>query len=131
MKKFDSFLRRRTPKTDIYTNVPPPPGACLPTYPHQCSRHLESWFHSKHKNEDPFIGQLITLSTTCELVTGRTPFEADFDDRALIPQFQKVIGGLPELWIRDALSSGVLKEPPDSLSSPIPPWLYHHVSGHS
>jgi hypothetical protein len=49
----------------------------------------------------------------------------------LIPQFQKVIGGLPELWIRDALSSGVLKEPPDSSSSPTPPWPYHHVSGHS
>ncbi|PQE30497.1 CMGC SRPK kinase protein [Rutstroemia sp. NJR-2017a WRK4] len=55
-------------------------------------------------------------STTFELVTGRSPFEADFDDRALIPQFQKVLGGVPENWVHDALSSGVLKEKPDGLS---------------
>ncbi len=60
---------------------------------------------------------MITLQKTYELVTGRTPFEAGFDDRALIPQFQKVIGSLPERWIHEALSSGVLKEPPDSPSS--------------
>ncbi|KAK4672134.1 hypothetical protein QC763_100420 [Podospora pseudopauciseta] len=52
-------------------------------------------------------------STTYELITGRTPFEADFDDKDLIPQFQKVIGDLPEQWIQDALASGVLKEPPN------------------
>jgi serine/threonine-protein kinase SRPK3 len=44
------------------------------------------------------------------------PFEAGFDDHALIPQFQKVIGGVPENWVSDALSSGVLKEKPDGLS---------------
>ncbi|KAK0739484.1 kinase-like domain-containing protein [Apiosordaria backusii] len=56
-------------------------------------------------------------STTYELVTGRTPFEADFDDKDLIPQFQKVIGGIPEQWIHDALASGVLKNPPSNSSA--------------
>ncbi|KAK3942337.1 kinase-like domain-containing protein [Diplogelasinospora grovesii] len=56
-------------------------------------------------------------STTYELVTGRTPFEADFDDRELIPQFQKVLGGVPEQWIRDALGNGVLAEKPDESSA--------------
>lgn len=47
---------------------------------------------------------------TYELVTGRTPFEAFFDDKELVPQFQKVIGGVPEEWVQDAISNGVLKE---------------------
>ncbi|KAL6827999.1 kinase-like domain-containing protein [Trichoderma camerunense] len=52
--------------------------------------------------------------TTYELVTGRTPFEAGMDDHELIPQFQKVLGGVPEQWIQDALKAGVLKEEPDA-----------------
>ncbi|KAK4466343.1 kinase-like domain-containing protein [Cladorrhinum samala] len=52
-------------------------------------------------------------STTYELVIGRTPFEADFDNTRLIPQFQKVVGGVPKQWILDALASGVLKDQPD------------------
>ncbi|KAL6820184.1 kinase-like domain-containing protein [Trichoderma sp. SZMC 28015] len=52
--------------------------------------------------------------TTYELVTGRTPFEAGMDARELIPQFQKVLGGVPEQWIQDALKAGVLKEEPDA-----------------
>ena len=47
---------------------------------------------------------------TYELVTGRTPFEAFFDDKDLIPQFQKVIGGIPDKWVQYALTSGILKE---------------------
>ncbi|KAK4062901.1 hypothetical protein Trihar35433_8696 [Trichoderma harzianum] len=51
--------------------------------------------------------------TTYELVTGRTPFEAWMDNRELIPQFQKVLGGVPDQWIQDALKTGVLTEEPD------------------
>ncbi|KAL7789766.1 kinase-like domain-containing protein [Trichoderma afarasin] len=48
--------------------------------------------------------------TTYELVTGRTPFEAC---RKLVPQFQKVLGGVPDQWIQDAAKTGVLTEEPD------------------
>ncbi|KAL7919624.1 kinase-like domain-containing protein [Trichoderma austrokoningii] len=51
--------------------------------------------------------------TICELVTGRPPLEAFMDDRELIPQFQKVLGGLPEQWIQEGLETGVLTEKPD------------------
>lgn len=44
---------------------------------------------------------------------GRTPLEAFMDDRELIPQFQKVLGGLPEQWIQEGLETGVLEEEPD------------------
>lgn len=47
---------------------------------------------------------------TYELVIGRLPFEAFSDDKALIPQFQTVVGGVPEEWIQAALSNGVLKK---------------------
>ncbi|PNP51060.1 hypothetical protein THARTR1_08288 [Trichoderma harzianum] len=52
--------------------------------------------------------------TTYELVIGRAPFEAWMDDRELIPQFQKVLGDVPEQWIQDALRNGVLTEQPDT-----------------
>ncbi|KAK1255069.1 hypothetical protein MKX08_009064 [Trichoderma sp. CBMAI-0020] len=52
--------------------------------------------------------------TTYELVIGRTPLEAFMDDRELIPQFQKVLSGLPEQWIREGLETGVLEEKPDA-----------------
>lgn len=55
----------------------------------------------------------LTTSQTYELVTGRTPFEADFDDKDLVSQFQKVLGGVPEQWISEALDTGVFKEKPD------------------
>ncbi|KAL6803562.1 kinase-like domain-containing protein [Trichoderma sp. SZMC 28012] len=51
--------------------------------------------------------------TTYELVTGRTPFEAGMHDRELVPQFQKVLGGVPDQWIQDAVKTGVLTEEPD------------------
>ncbi|QYS95402.1 Protein kinase domain-containing protein [Trichoderma simmonsii] len=51
--------------------------------------------------------------TTYELVIGRTPFEAWMDDRELVPQFQKVLGGVPDQWIQDALKTGVLTDEPD------------------
>ncbi|KKP02031.1 CMGC/SRPK protein kinase [Trichoderma harzianum] len=51
--------------------------------------------------------------TTYELVTGRTPFEAWMDNRELVPQFQKVLGGVPDQWIQDALRTGVLTGEPD------------------
>lgn len=47
---------------------------------------------------------------TYELVTGRTPFEAYFGEKELVPQFQKVVGGVPEKWVQDALSNGILKD---------------------
>ncbi|EHK40492.1 hypothetical protein TRIATDRAFT_231146, partial [Trichoderma atroviride IMI 206040] len=52
--------------------------------------------------------------TTYELVIGRPPLEAFMDDRELIPQFQKVLGGLPEQWIPEGLETGVLEEVPDA-----------------
>lgn len=36
-----------------------------------------------------------------------------FNDKCLIPQFQKVIGGVPDNWIEDALNRGILKKRPD------------------
>jgi serine/threonine-protein kinase SRPK3 len=57
---------------------------------------------------------------TFELVTGRTLFEADFNDKLLIPQFEKVIGRLPEDWITEALENGLINERPDGLSLPCP-----------
>lgn len=57
---------------------------------------------------------------TYELVTGRTPFEADFDDHDLIPQFQAVVGGIPAEWVPDAIREGVLKETPNSWLIPRP-----------
>lgn len=54
------------------------------------------------------------ISKTYELVIGRTPFEAGMDGRELVPQFQKVLGGVPDQWIQDALKAGVLTEEPDS-----------------
>lgn len=47
------------------------------------------------------------------------PFEAYFDDKGLIPQFQKVIGGVPEKWVQDAFSNGVLKESIDGEAPPV------------
>lgn len=44
---------------------------------------------------------------------GRSPLEAFMDDCELIPQLQKVLGGLPEQWIQEGLETGVLKEKPD------------------
>ncbi|KAL9624169.1 MAG: hypothetical protein Q9160_001691 [Pyrenula sp. 1 TL-2023] len=52
-------------------------------------------------------------STTYELVTGRSPFEAVFDDKFLIPQFQKIIGGVPDRWVEVALKRGILKDRPE------------------
>lgn len=52
---------------------------------------------------------------TYELVIGRPVFEAFRDEYSLIPQFKKVIGGVPEDWIPDAFTSGVLKEEPDGM----------------
>ncbi|PTB40681.1 hypothetical protein M441DRAFT_193625 [Trichoderma asperellum CBS 433.97] len=51
--------------------------------------------------------------TTYELVTGRTPLEAFMNDRELIPQMQKVLGGVPEQWIQEGLETGVLTKKPD------------------
>ncbi|GFP56737.1 dual specificity protein kinase CLK2 [Trichoderma asperellum] len=51
--------------------------------------------------------------TTYELVTGRTPLEAFMNDRELIPQMQKVLGGVPEQWIQEGLETGILTKKPD------------------
>ena len=57
---------------------------------------------------------------TYKLVTGRTPFEAfDMDERYLVAQFKTVIGGVPENWIHDALSNGVLKKSGDGKVTPM------------
>ncbi|KAG7286209.1 hypothetical protein NEMBOFW57_008515 [Staphylotrichum longicolle] len=42
---------------------------------------------------------------------------AHFDeDQGLIPQFEKVLGGLPQQWIEEAIQAGVFKERPDDSS---------------
>ncbi|KAL2201500.1 kinase-like domain-containing protein [Corynascus similis CBS 632.67] len=51
--------------------------------------------------------------TLYELAIGRTPFEAGFDNRELIPQYGQVLGGVPTGWVREALANGVLDEEPD------------------
>lgn len=56
---------------------------------------------------------------TYELVIGRTPFEGFGDDKPLIPQFRKVIGGVPDKWVQDALSSGLLTPKINGQISPI------------
>ena len=60
----------------------------------------------------------LSPSQTHELVTGRTPFAA-FAREHLVPQFQKVIGGVPKKWVRDGLSNGVLKKSIDGKFTPI------------
>ena len=57
--------------------------------------------------------KLTVIPQTYELVTGRPPFEADFDDQDLVSQFQVVLGGVPEQWISDAINTGVFKGKPD------------------
>jgi hypothetical protein len=60
----------------------------------------------------------LCLHQTFELVAGRTLLEAGFKNQDLIPQFEKVLGGLPQQWIQDAIEAGVLQERPDGASSP-------------
>ncbi len=71
---------------------------------------MESWLHCKITNAIFQFQAATYLQKTYELVIGRPPFEAFFDDKDLVSQFQKVIGGVPEKWVQDALSNGVLKE---------------------
>ncbi|KAL8914574.1 MAG: hypothetical protein Q9172_007050 [Xanthocarpia lactea] len=69
------------------------------------------------------LSPILTLNLlpvkTYELVIGRTPFEAYFGqyDKVLVPQFQKVIGGVPDKWVEDALTSGILNEKIDDSSA--------------
>ena len=42
-----------------------------------------------------------------------------FEEKDLIPQFQKVIGGVPEKWVQDALSNGVLNDGIDGQLLPV------------
>ncbi|KXX74834.1 Protein kinase dsk1 [Madurella mycetomatis] len=55
--------------------------------------------------------------TTYELVIGRTPFESDYNDKELVPQFEKVIGGFPAQWIQNAVDRGVMEKTPDNSSA--------------
>ncbi len=43
---------------------------------------------------------------TYQLVTTRRPFEVICHEKELIPQFQVVLGAIPEKWVQDAFSSG-------------------------
>ncbi len=52
--------------------------------------------------------RLLTSSQMYELVVGHTLFEAGFDNLELIPQYEKVLGGVPAEWVREALADGVL-----------------------
>lgn len=47
---------------------------------------------------------------TYELLIGRPPFEADLNNNELIPKFQTVIGNVPEAWICQARSKGIIDE---------------------
>ncbi|MCJ1424393.1 hypothetical protein MMC29_002281 [Sticta canariensis] len=63
------------------------------------------------------IELLTEVQLTYELVAGCTPFDTAHNDKNLIPQFQKVIGGVPEKMVQDAFSNGVLKERVDYSSA--------------
>ncbi|KAH6845666.1 kinase-like domain-containing protein [Chaetomium sp. MPI-CAGE-AT-0009] len=52
-----------------------------------------------------------------ELAIGRTPFEAGFDNRELVPQYGQVLGRVPVEWVREALANGLLDEEPDEDSA--------------
>ncbi|KAL7952505.1 kinase-like domain-containing protein [Trichoderma compactum] len=82
-------------------------GECL-------SLSLEAFFigHMPMSLHPPELTFRHTLTEA--LVTGHSPFEAGMDDRELIPQFQKVLGGVPGQRIQDALRTGVLTEEPDT-----------------
>ncbi|CAI6230404.1 unnamed protein product [Periconia digitata] len=85
-----------TPQKSLYTPLSMHPPELV--FRHTLSKAVDLWN----------LG-----STTYELVTGRTPFEADFDEFVLIPQFQKVLGGVPDEWIRNAIKDGLLKDRPN------------------
>ncbi|KAI0104252.1 kinase-like domain-containing protein [Nemania sp. FL0031] len=55
--------------------------------------------------------------TLYQLAVGRTPFEAWFDNRELIPQYRQVLGGVPTEWVHEALADGVLDQKPDEDST--------------
>jgi hypothetical protein len=57
-----------------------------------------------------FKSLIMARSKTYELVTGRSLFEAGVDATVLIPQFQTAIGGVPEQWVTEAVSKGLLGE---------------------
>lgn len=57
-----------------------------------------------------FVPLIVTRLKTYELVTGRSPFEAGMNDTALIPQFETVVGGVPDQWVSEAVSKGILLE---------------------
>lgn len=100
-----------TPQTDLHTNIAPSSRASVQAHFDRGSGYLESWLHGKPERAiSQFQLETNLPLKTYELVTGHAPFEALFDDAVLIPQFQKVIDVVPEKWIWDALSNGVLKE---------------------
>lgn len=54
------------------------------------------------------------------MVIGRVPFEAWFNnDKDLIPHSARMVGGIPDKWVADALSSGILKKKIDGEKPPI------------
>jgi hypothetical protein len=74
--------------------------------------------------------KLLTLPQIYQLAIGRTPFEAAFDNRQLIPQYGQVLGGVPKDWVDEALANGVLDEEPEGLSLrplsfPTPPMTWN------
>lgn len=111
-----SILCHRTARGVMHTNVYAPSRTRFPSYAEQSRRYLESWIDGEEILR--LIGKPRTNVgvKTFELVTGRTPFEAGFNDRGLIPQFQSVLGAIPDGWNSDAVRDGLLKEVPDSRS---------------
>ena len=98
--------------------------AGLQASPYTGGRHLEPWVHGR-RVAAAATSKLLTSTQVYHLVTGRTPFEAGFDSKELIPQYGQVLGGVPTEWVREALANGVLDEEPDSLFSPT--WRTMHI----
>jgi hypothetical protein len=105
-----SILYFEPSQTDQHADIASSSRAGVSAHFERGGRHMESWLHCKITNAIFQFQAATYLQKTYELVIGRPPFEAFFDDKDLVSQFQKVIGGVPEKWVQDALSNGVLKE---------------------
>jgi hypothetical protein len=85
--------------------------------PYQSDRYVKPRLHGRKEHATPVYQYELTIIKIFELLTGRTPFEARRGEIILIAQFQKVIGGVPEEWLVEAIRNGVVAQRPDGLSS--------------
>ena len=67
----------------------------------------------------PMLALNLLFVKTYELVIGRAPFDAGFSDKELLPQFKKMIGGVPDKWIQDAFGDSQSVEGIIGQTSPI------------